>query len=164
MIKGVAATGARLIVLPELFSTGASYNPDIIEGSDGPIAQFLTDTASAVGAWLCGTVALRSDAVSAVNACLLAGPDGTMHRSDKRHLAGRDAEFFQPGAGTPTFSVDDLRVTPIIGQDIRFPHDLWSVSAATAQRSWGKRTSWPVTGATRRASTGKGGVPAPGWK
>lgn len=131
MITGVAATGARLIVLPELFATGASYTQEIIEGTDGPIVRFLSDTAAAVGAWICGTVALRSDAVTAVNACLLAGPDGTMHRSDKRHLTGRDAEFFQPGTGTPTFTVEDLRVTPIVGHDIRFPHDLWEAAVDT---------------------------------
>lgn len=131
MISGVAATGARLIVLPELFATGATHNPDLIEGADGPISRFLTETAASVNAWICGTVALRADSVSAFNACLIAGPDGTLHRSDKRHLSGRDNEFFQAGESTRTFTIEDLRVTPIVGHDVRFPHDLWAVAADT---------------------------------
>lgn len=132
MIAGVAGAGARLIVLPELFATGTTYNPDLIEGIDGPTCSFLKRVAAKVGAWVCGTVAVRSDAVSATNSFVLAGPDGTLHRSDKRNLApGRESELFQAGSRIDTFGVEDLRITPIIGHDIRYPQDLWDIAADT---------------------------------
>ena len=132
MIMGAAGAGARLIVLPELFATGATTNPDLFEPDEGPTIKFLRDVAGRAGSWLCGTVAIGVDGVAAANACILAGPDGSLQRADKRHLApGRESEAFEAGGRISTFTVDDLRVTPIVGHGIRYPQDFWEVAADT---------------------------------
>ena len=128
----------------------------MLETTDGPTCAFLSRIAGEVGAWVCGTVAIRTDSVTATNSFVLAGPDGTLHRSDKRHLAaGRESEVFQSGTRIDTFTVEDLRVTPIIGQDIRFPQDLWDAAADTdvfvvpGSEAESRRNQWKVLLAAR---------------
>jgi predicted amidohydrolase len=132
MVAGAAAAGARLIVLPERFATGSSLNPDTFEEDGGPATGFLRRMAHDHHVWICGTVALRQPNDTVVNECIIAGPDQVEHRSRKLHLsAGREAETFTAGLRPHTFTIDDLRVTPLVGHDIRFPHAFWTSATDT---------------------------------
>ena len=55
-VAAAAATGARLVVLTETFSTGFSMRTEAIaEPEGGPSSQFLVDRAAAHGVWVCGS-------------------------------------------------------------------------------------------------------------
>lgn len=155
MITGAAAAGARLVVLPELFATGSSWTTAIAESDDGPTVSFLRDAAERADAWVCGTVALRSGG-EVVNAVLIAGPDGTLHRSHKHHLSeGREADLFTAKKKVDAFSIEDLRVAPFVGRDLWYPHDFWDAAAdvdvfiVPGAEPESRRTQWRTLLASR---------------
>ena len=60
MIAAASATGARLVVLSEMFSTGFSMATDLIsEPADGPSVQFLRDQAHRHDVWVVGSIPER---------------------------------------------------------------------------------------------------------
>ena len=80
MVASAAATGARLVVLSETFSTGFSMRTDVIaEPEGGPSSQFLIAQAAAHGVWVCGSCPEVGDGGDRPrNTLVLAGPDGTV--------------------------------------------------------------------------------------
>ena len=126
MISGAAGAGAKLIALPEHFGTGGRITAGTAEPDDGPTVAFLRETASANGAWVCGSVATQiGDTVATT--LLLVGPDGTVHRSLQPPTGGAvDAP-----AVTATFEIDDLRITPIAGSALYDPSVFWDVAVDT---------------------------------
>ncbi|HEX6424666.1 MAG TPA: nitrilase-related carbon-nitrogen hydrolase, partial [Acidimicrobiales bacterium] len=97
-IEQAAATGADLVVLTEMFSTGFSMRTDVIaEPEGGPSSQFLVDRAAAHGVWVCGSCPEVHDGSERPhNTLVLAGPDGTVHRYRKLHrfaYGGEDRSF-----------------------------------------------------------------------
>ena len=53
-LSAARGSGAGLIVLPEMFSTGFSMNTEAIaEPEDGPSARFLRTQAESLGCWVC---------------------------------------------------------------------------------------------------------------
>src|SRR5690606_12109268 len=73
-----AAVGARMIVLPEMFSYGFSMNTAAIaEPFDGPSATFLAEQARDLGVWICGSLPEHpsGDAERPANTLVLAGPN-----------------------------------------------------------------------------------------
>src|SRR5262249_32865541 len=85
MIAGAAATGARLVVLTEMYSTGFTMAAArVAEPPDGPSTTFLADQAVAHGIWLCASVATADPTrLRPVNRLVLVGPDGQQHHYDK---------------------------------------------------------------------------------
>lgn len=141
LLAQAAAQGAGLALLPEYFCLMGRHERDklgIMEGSDGPLQQFLADCARRYGLVVVGgTVPLKSPRINKVyNSCLVYGPDGRrLGRYDKIHLFGfqRGAERFdeaasiQPGR-TPVVvdlpagpGVLPLRVGLSVCYDLRFP-------------------------------------------
>src|SRR5206468_6486761 len=60
MIERAAASGARLIVLTEMCTTGFSMDTQrTAEPVDGPSTRFLAEQACAHGVWVCGSVPER---------------------------------------------------------------------------------------------------------
>lgn len=102
------------------------------ERIDGPTMSFLRSVAASSGAWVCGSVAIRSDSGSIANVVAIAGPDGSLHTSEKHHVSsGRESDLFTSNHKLDTFTIDDLRVTPFVGHDIRFPQDFWDAASDT---------------------------------
>lgn len=82
-----AAEGAEWIVLPEFFSTGVAFRPDLGQAAAGPTGaptQLLADLARRHGAHVGGSTLVRDEDGHVRNAFLLAGPDGEIvGRHDK---------------------------------------------------------------------------------
>lgn len=155
LIADAAHTGARLVVLTEMYATGFSMAADrIAEDAAGPSATFLAEQAQQHQVWVCGSVptCARPLAASALptNSFVLASPDGVLQRYDKLHpfsYAGED-EHYGAGELSFTFDVEGIRVTPFVCYDLRFADAWWAKALATdlyvCVANWpaARRTHW----------------------
>jgi len=123
LLRRAADQGARLAILPEMYSTGFSMHPDrVAEPPGGPSEAFLVESARALGLHLLASVP-QKDGERPKNVALLVAPDGAVTRYPKIHpfsFAGED-RVYEGGAGIVTASVDGVRVTPFVCYDLRFP-------------------------------------------
>lgn len=131
-----AAVGARLIVLPEMFSYGFSMNTAAIaEPFDGPSAAFLAEQARDLGVWICGSLPEHAsgDAERPANTLLLAGPNGERHRYRKRHpfSFANEHVYYVAGDADLTVEIEQLRVSTAICYDLRFADDFWALAEST---------------------------------
>lgn len=86
MADEAANQGAEWIILPEFFTTGMAFNPDIkqaIQSPDGQAYQLLIDLAKRHHAYVGGSFLARDDDGEVRNAFFLASPDGVLGRHDK---------------------------------------------------------------------------------
>ncbi len=136
-VTAAAATGARLVVLSEMFSVGFSMAPDrVAEPIDGVSAQFLHAMATEHGVWTCGTVPTRVagyDKARARNRLYLYDPTGNEHHYDKIHpfsFAGEDAHYDR-GDSFLTVDIEGLRTSFFICYDLRFADEFWQLAPTT---------------------------------
>ena len=86
MAREAAAAGAEAIALPEFFSTGAAFLPQLAEVAlppDGAATEMLRRVAAEEGVLIGGSFLCRDADGEVRNAFLLAGPDGLLGRHDK---------------------------------------------------------------------------------
>lgn len=134
-IAEAAQTGARLIVLSEMFSTGFSMEVDrVSEPIDGPSTQFLVEQAAAHRVWVCGSLPERSAGQALPsNQLVLAGPDGAVHRYAKIHpfSYAREQDHYRAGTEHVTVDVEGVRVTVFVCYDLRFADEFWACAHDT---------------------------------
>ena len=136
MIAGAAASGARVVLVTETFSTGFSFDtPGIAEPEGGPSSQFLASMASAHGVWVggsCPEVApdVPVDDQRPSNVFVLASPDGVQHRYRKIHpFSHADEErYVRAGDQFVTVDVDGLRCSLFVCYDLRFADEFWALA------------------------------------
>lgn len=114
---------ARLLVLPEMFATGFSMRGQEMAASARDTRGFLSELASRRSLFVLGGYAEPSDPLPA-NACSVFDPEGreVLHYR-KLHpfsLAG-EKDHYIPGDSLQTVALEELRVTPLICYDLRFP-------------------------------------------
>lgn len=145
MVAGAAATGARLVVLSETFSTGFSMRVDrTAEPEGGPSSRFLAEQAAAHGVWVCGSIPeVRPGDERPHNTLVLAGPGGEVHRYRKIHrfAYGGEDTVFEAGDERVTVEVEGLRLSLFVCYDLRFADVFWS--AATATDCYVVVANWP---------------------
>jgi len=134
-IGAAAGTGARLVVLTEMFPTGFSTEPErVAEPEGGPTSEFLRAEAAGLNVWICGSVPTRpAGGGRPVNRLLLAGPRGELRHYDKIHPFSYSGEHEHYAAGTErvTFDVEGVRVTPFVCYDLRFADEFWAMAPGT---------------------------------
>lgn len=137
-IAAAAATGAALVVLPEMFACGFSMNTARIhEPAEGPTPRFLHQMAREHQVWICGsypeTKATTATGGRPHNTLLLAGPGGEAHRYHKIHpfSLAREHEHYSAGTDYLTVSLHGLRVTFFICYDLRFADEFWATANQT---------------------------------
>ena len=136
LVAQAAASGARLVVLPEYFGIFGPRATDKVAAreadGDGVQQTFLATEAKRHGIWLVGgTVPLScGDPTRVRSACLVYGPDGRrVARYDKIHLFAfsQDDERYDEGrtieAGTKPVAIELPcgRVGLSVCYDVRFP-------------------------------------------
>jgi len=138
LIRGAAASGARIVVLSEMFSTGFSNNTAVTaEPEGGESSRFLGQMATRYGVWVTGScpeiAADGSGRGRPHNVHVLAGPDGTQHRYRKVHpfTFTREDEYFAAGTRLYTFEIEGLRVSPLVCYDLRFADEFWQLARQT---------------------------------
>ncbi len=118
-----------LIVLPEMFTTGFTMNPQHIPAEEGRrTLDWMLEQASLANAAVTGSTVMPEGG-RYYNRLVFAMPDGSYEQYDKRHtftLAGEDRVYTR---GTERLQVDFRGFTfcPLICYDLRFP--VWSRNA-----------------------------------
>ncbi|TAL26454.1 MAG: amidohydrolase [Aquabacterium sp.] len=148
--------GARVIVLPEMFTTGFSMNaPAVAETMNGKGVNWLLQTARRLRADVAGSLAI-ADGGHYYNRLVWAKPDGSLRHYDKRHLfsfAGEDGHY-TPGREALVVEVDGWRIAPFICYDLRFP--VWTRNREARYDLALYVANWPQ----RRAAHWKALLPA----
>ncbi len=135
MISEAAGSGARLVLLTEMYSVGFTMATErVAEPEGGPSTGFLVDQAAGNGVWVCGSVPeLPAGQERPFNRAILAGPDGTVHRYAKIHpftYAG-EHEHYTAGDEQVTVEIEGVRVSLTVCYDLRFADQFWSVGPDT---------------------------------
>jgi predicted amidohydrolase len=87
LVRAAFARGARLVILPEFFTSGMAFDPEMakaVRAFDGPPAQLLRDLARQGNAIVGGSFLAWRDG-NVYNSFVLALPDGGTRRHDKDH-------------------------------------------------------------------------------
>jgi len=120
---GALTKPVDLVVLPEMFSTGFTMNPDHIAVSEGPkTLKWMQQTANSHHLALAGSMVFQENGVC-YNRFFCVFPDGNQVSYDKRHtftLAGED-KVYQAGASKCIFDYKGFKICPMICYDLRFP-------------------------------------------
>lgn len=101
LVNEAADSDAQLVVLPEIFNTGYTYdnsNHRRAEPLDGPTVNWMRDTAAYLNVHLAGSLMLL-DHTEVYNSLLLFAPDGSMWRYNKNYPWGWERGYFRPGHG-----------------------------------------------------------------
>jgi predicted amidohydrolase len=134
-IAAAAASGARLIVLTEMFATGFTMAPERVgEPPEGRSHAFLIDQSTRHGVWVCGSIPTIDPAkLRPVNRLVLASPDGRSFTYDKIHpfSYGGENEHYVGGDAFLTVDIEGLRTSFFVCYDLRFGDDWWQRAPLT---------------------------------
>lgn len=126
-IDAAAAAGAKLIVLPELASSGYVFATReeayalAEEIPNGPASRAWIAAAKRHGCWIVAGIAERVGQ-KLFNSAVLVGPDGHVGTFRKMHLWAAENLFFEPGdLGFPVYSTPIGRIGMLICYDGWFP-------------------------------------------
>jgi omega-amidase len=117
----------RLIVLPEMFSTGFTMNREsLAESMDGPTIAWMKKTAAEKMAIITGSMIAKEDFEGITryyNRLIWMMPNGEYGFYDKRHLFayGKEDQHFSPGNKRLVAQVNGWKVNLQICYDLRFP-------------------------------------------
>ena len=133
LLEGAAAEGARLAVLPEMFSTGFSMDPArLAQAPGGESEAFLMAQAKSLDLWIIASIP-QAGAPRPRNMALVVSPEGTAARYAKIHpfsYAG-EHKHYEAGDRVVTVAIDGVRVTPFVCYDLRFPEPFRIAAADT---------------------------------
>lgn len=112
-----------LIVLPEMFSSGFTMNPErVAEHMDGETVTWMKKTSAEKNCAITGSLVIIEDG-NYYNRLLFVEPDGTIHTYDKRHLftlAGED-KTYTAGNTRTIIEYRGWKICPLVCYDLRFP-------------------------------------------
>lgn len=112
-----------LIVLPEMFSTGFTMNPEaVFETMQGETIKWLQSLAKAKNSAITGSFVIKENG-NFYNRLLFVFPSGEIQFYDKRHLftlAGED-KTYTSGKEKLIVEYKGWKICPLICYDLRFP-------------------------------------------
>jgi omega-amidase len=112
-----------LIVLPEMFTTGFSTNPqDFSEPMNFTTHRWMRQIAAQYQTAICGSFMVKEKSIY-FNRLLFVYPNGDTSHYDKKHLFGfgGEAEFFSSGNERLIVTYKGWKICPLICYDLRFP-------------------------------------------
>lgn len=115
-----------LIVLPEMFTTGFSMNPEKIAEPHQTLSfEWLKKKAAEKKAVITGSIAIEENG-KYYNRLHWAQPNGEVDFYDKRHLfrLAKEDEKYTMGQQKILKKINDWKIQPLICYDLRFP--VWS--------------------------------------
>jgi len=147
LIASASPQPGSLIILPETFSTGFSMNLAVTaETEKGPTEQFLREMAAQYQSCVIAGVVTSTEDGRGMNQALAIAPNGTvLARYTKNHpfSLGDEDQAHIAGTEVSLFEWQELRISPLICYDLRFPE-----LARTAIRAGAEVlvfiAAWPV--------------------
>lgn len=128
--------GTEIVVLPEMFSTGFSMNPEkLAETMEGETVQWMKRVSSENNIILTGSVIIEEEG-NYFNRLIWMLPNGQMGQYDKRHrfaFAGED-EKYTAGTKRLIASVKGWKINLLVCYDLRFP--VWSRQQPTQEKTF----------------------------
>lgn len=160
LLGGAGLRRGDLVVLPEMFDTGFSFNISKTADTDGRTLEFIRDCAKAHGIFLQGARTVIGPDSRGRNRATIAAPTGeVIAEYDKVHpfSFGREAEFFSGGEGVATYgwSSDGATTTvcPAICYDLRFP-ELFRIGMLRGAEVFAIGANWPAPRKHHREALG----------
>lgn len=115
--------GSDLYVLPEMFSTGFTPNPEHL-GDEGQVTlRWMQQKADSIGAAICGSVAIRLPEEGCYNRFYFVRPHDRVVYYDKHHLftMGKEHLHYQAGNERVIVPWRGVRFLLQVCYDLRFP-------------------------------------------
>lgn len=156
IVNDAAARGARLVVLPEMCTSGFTMDLAFAESLRGDHVARLAGIARDSGVWVIAGVPTRDESDghdTARNSALVLDPSGqvaAMYNKQRLFAYANEQQSYRTGDTSVTVRVDGARVSPFICYDLRFPELFRSVADRTdviiVIASWPaeRRTHWDV--------------------
>jgi predicted amidohydrolase len=126
------APEADVILLPEMFDTGFTMNPqEVAEDSEGTTLRWIQELAYSCDAIVFATWPVREGG-KYFNRLFAVRPDGTYDYYDKRYLFsyGGEDKVYHPGKKQVVIEYRGWRIQPFICYDLRFPVWMRNTQAA----------------------------------
>jgi predicted amidohydrolase len=158
LARAAAGEGAELVALPEFFTTGAAFLPELADAAllpDGAATAMLTRVAREAGIWLGGSFLCRDADGEVRNAFVLAGPDGELAgRHDKDLPTMWENAFYVGGHDDGVLDAGDVTIGAAVCWEF--------MRTATARRlagrvdvvvggsNWWSIPAWPPRALTAR--------------
>lgn len=158
LVREAADAGAELVALPEFFTTGAVFLPELAEGSlppDGEAAQMLSRVAADLGIFLGGSFLSRDPDLEVRNAFLMAAPDGEiLGRHDKDLPTMWENALYIGGEDDGVIDASDFTVgAAVCWEFMRRPtveRLRGRVDLVVGGSNWWSIPEWPPKAVTRR--------------
>jgi predicted amidohydrolase len=134
----------RLVVLPEMFSTGFSMRPEKwAEKDDGDTLQWLRQRAVERRSAITGSIIVEENG-RYFNRLFFVFPDGSYQWYDKRHLfsMGEEDKHYTAGRQRLIVEYEGWRICPLVCYDLRFP--VWSRNYGEAYDLLLYVANWPT--------------------
>ena len=115
-----------IIVLPEMFTTGFTMNPQqFAEEHGGKGLRWMIEKAKQKNCVLVGSISVK-DKGQFYNRLYWVNPDGSFQFYNKRHLfkMGNEDQFYTAGSEKLIIEYKGWKICPLICYDLRFP--VWS--------------------------------------
>jgi omega-amidase len=125
-LKKIQRNETDLVVLPEMFTTGFSMQPEgLAEEPGGPTMQWMQEVARALNCAVCGSLMIR-EKNKFFNRFIWMTPTGVFQSYDKRHLfrMGGEDKVYQVGRESIVIDYKGWVICPQVCYDLRFP--VWS--------------------------------------
>lgn len=133
VVAGATRRHARVVVLPEMCTTGFTMEPERwAEAPDGPSADRLAALSRAHGVWILAGLAVREAPERCVNAAVLFDPGAgvtAVYRKQRLFAHGGEHEHYTPGDAPVVVTIEGVRVAPFICYELRFPELFRAVAA-----------------------------------
>lgn len=135
-----------LVVLPEMFDTGFSFNLEATADRDSATLKYLTQLSADLGVYVQGARTVHAcHCTHAQNRASVVGPRGDLLADySKIHpfSLGREQERFAGGSDVLTYRWGDLTVCPAICYDLRFP-ELFRIGLSMGAEMYAIGANWP---------------------
>jgi len=115
-----------IVILPEMFNTGFSVNPEMLsESPTGETFHWMKETAEKGNFGVCGSYIVK-EKNNFYNRWVFLSPDNKTWHYNKHHLftMGGEERLFTAGTSKLHFSFRGIKISPYICYDLRFP--VWS--------------------------------------
>jgi len=134
---------ADLVVLPEMFTTGFSMQPEgLAEDMNGRAVAAMKEWSRRTGANIAGSIII-GEGGNFYNRLVWACPDGSVLTYNKNHLfrMGGEHEVYTHGKTAITVELKGWRIRPCICYDLRFP--VWARNTGPGYDLFVCCANWP---------------------